>query len=46
MADDYWSSTTLATSSTNAWRVHMYDGSVFALNKVNAFYVWPVRGGP
>jgi hypothetical protein len=42
----YWSSTTLANFSDNAWHVHMFNGYVFDRNKVSIYcYVWPVRDG-
>ncbi len=41
---NYWSSTTSAQNTSNAWGVNLYDGSVNSNNKNNAF-VWPVRGG-
>jgi len=43
--DYYWSSTTLASSSSNAWRVHLGYGYVNGYDKAITFYVWPVRGG-
>ncbi len=41
----YWSSTTYASNTSDAWIVHMYDGHVFHVNKTNNYYVWPVRSG-
>ncbi len=41
----YWSSTTLAYSTDNAWDVYLYFGSVRTSGKTYSFYVWPVRGG-
>ena len=41
---NYWSSTTSAQNTSNAWGVNLYNGSVNSNNKNNAF-VWPVRGG-
>ena len=39
----YWSSTTYATSTTNAWYVYMYYGNVSSTSKTNSICVWPVR---
>lgn len=39
----YWSSTTYASSTTNAWSVDFYAGLVFFLNKINPYYVRCVR---
>jgi len=44
-SNTYWSSTTYAGSTTNAWYVYLYDGNVNTTNKANTYYVWPVRGG-
>ena len=41
----YWSSTTHAANTGNAWVVHLYDGSVVNGSKTYTHYVWPVRGG-
>ena len=41
----YWSSTTLASTTGNAWYVTMSNGYVGNPSKSNSFYVWPVRGG-
>ena len=41
----YWTSSTVAISTGLAWHVHMNQGAVIQQNKVNDFYVWPVRGG-
>jgi len=41
----YWSSTTGASSTGQAWIVNMWHGSVFGYNKTNSRYVWPVRSG-
>ena len=38
----YWSSTTGAYGSGNAWYVNFFDGSYFS-NKSNAYYVRAVR---
>jgi hypothetical protein len=39
----YWSSTTWAPDTSNAWTVNMIDGSVLPKEKINAYYFWPVR---
>lgn len=44
-ADSYWSSSTYAGSTTNAWDVYMFSGGVGYNDKGNYLYVWPVRGG-
>ena len=41
----YWSSTTHAVGTGDAWYVNLSDGSVYYDGKMNARYVWPVRGG-
>lgn len=41
----YWTSTTFAATSADAWVVYMVDGSVFRNGKPNITYFWPVRGG-
>ena len=41
----YWSSTTYADGTVNAWSVHFYDGYVSSGGKVLPYYVRPVRGG-
>jgi hypothetical protein len=45
VSDNYWSSTTYADNTTNAWNVNLNNGNVNANNKTNTNYVWPVRGG-
>lgn len=42
-SDYYWSSTTYATSTGNAWNVYLFNGSASFSSKANADYVWPVR---
>jgi hypothetical protein len=42
---DYWSSTTYAVSTTDAWNVSMNSGHVQPLSKSVTTYVWAVRGG-
>ena len=41
----YWSSTTNAGNTTDAWRVNLYYGYVNYGYKTSTYYVWPVRGG-
>ena len=41
----YWSSTTDATITAQAWGGDMYDGYVFGNYKSVNYFVWPVRGG-
>ncbi|MFN3480894.1 MAG: reverse transcriptase domain-containing protein [Thermodesulfovibrionales bacterium] len=44
-SNNYWSSTTYANNTDNAWIVNMWNGNVNANNKTNNNYVWPVRAG-
>ena len=44
-ANNYWSSSTNANNTNNAWNVNMNNGNVNNNNKTNNNYVWPVRGG-
>ena len=44
-ADNYWSSTTNAGNSSNAWNVNFNDGNVNNDNKSNSLRVRAVRGG-
>ena len=44
-SNNYWSSTTNANNTDNAWNVNLNDGNVNNDNKDNNNYVWPVRGG-
>jgi len=44
-SDGYWSATTFAGSPASAWVVGLYDGYVYAGDKSDPYYVWPVRGG-
>jgi len=39
----YWSATTVADNTTNAWNVNLNDGNVNYDDKSNPNYVWPVR---
>ena len=41
----YWSSTTTANSTANAWYVYFVNGNVNVINKGNYGFVWCVRGG-
>ncbi len=41
----YWTSTTFADGTSNAWGVSLFDGLVNGHNKTFTRYVWPVRGG-
>ena len=43
-SDNYWSSSTYANLTTNAWVVFFFTGSVNANSKTNNDYVLPVRG--
>lgn len=43
--NNYWSSTTNANNTDNAWIVNMWNGNVNNNNKSNNNYVWPVRSG-
>jgi hypothetical protein len=44
-SDGYWSSTTFAGSTVDAWGVNMWYGLVSYGVKADIYYVWPVRGG-
>jgi len=45
-ANYYWSSSSsAANTSSNAWIVYIYYGSVAAGVKADSYYVWPVRSG-
>ena len=44
-SNNYWSSTTNANNTSNAWNVNLNDGNVNNDDKTNSNYVWPVRGG-
>ena len=44
-SNNYWSGTTNAGNTTNAWNVNLNNGNVNNNNKTNSNYVWPVRGG-
>jgi RNA-directed DNA polymerase len=45
MSSNYWSSTTNANNSDNAWNVNFNNGNVNNNNKSNNLYVRAVRGG-
>jgi hypothetical protein len=45
LAAYYWSSTTYAPDTTNAWYVNMSDSSFYHAKKTSTYAVWPVRGG-
>lgn len=42
---NYWSSTTRASDTSDAWCMHLYNGGVYAYRRTNPGYVWPVRDG-
>ena len=44
-SSNYWSSTTYAPVTSYAWLVYLSVGDVYANDKTNTLYVWPVRGG-
>jgi hypothetical protein len=44
-SSNYWSSSTNADNTTNAWNVNLNNGNVNNDNKTNTNYVWPVRAG-
>ena len=44
-SSDYWSSTTVAEATTDAWRVNFNNGVVSDGNKNGTLYVWCVQGG-
>lgn len=41
----YWSSSTYAPSTSDAWYVNMSDGHTYWGNKSVGYYAWPVRSG-
>ena len=45
VSDYYWSSTTYAGGSLNAWIVYFYNGRQFGRAKTNSYYVRCVRAG-
>ena len=40
-----WSSSTYASSTSDAWGVFMINGDVSYVNKIYSSFVWPVRAG-
>ena len=44
-SNNYWTSTTNAGYSSNAWVVYLGVGFVVDVSKASTVYVWPVRGG-
>jgi len=44
-SNNYWSATSNANNTNNAWIVNMWNGNVNNNNKTNNNYVWPVRSG-
>jgi hypothetical protein len=44
-SNNYWSSTSYAANTGNAWNVNFNDGNVNNNDKPNTNYVWPVRAG-
>lgn len=44
-SNNYWSSTSNADNTDNAWNLNLNDGNVNNDDKTNTNYVWPVRGG-
>jgi chitodextrinase len=41
----YWTSTTFTANATDACIVHMLQGDIWNAGKIDAYFVWPVRGG-
>jgi len=41
----YWSATTYARNTSDAWFVHFFDGLVGSVGKARFLFVWCVRGG-
>jgi len=41
----YWSSTSSAVNTSNAWYLYLYGGYVYYDAKTGDRFVWPVRGG-
>lgn len=42
----YWTSTTSAANTGNAWNISSTGGGAYTGGKANLYYVWPVRTGP
>ena len=45
LSSHYWSSTTYANYTNDAWHVNFYSGSVSNYDKSSSYYVRAVRGG-
>jgi hypothetical protein len=45
VAADYWTGTTYAPNTADAWALDMNDGQPRNRTKAGGYYVWPVRGG-
>ena len=45
VSNAYWSSSTRATNTNNAWSVVFNTNYISAYDKVNGFWILPVRGG-
>ncbi len=43
-SNQYWTSTTSASASANAWYIHMGQGYIYNIAKTTSYYTWPVRG--
>jgi hypothetical protein len=41
----YWTATTYAPSTDDAWYVNLSDGHIYWGKKAVSYYVWPVRSG-
>jgi hypothetical protein len=44
-SDEYWSSSSFAVDTVNAWTVYVPFGHAYDEHKATLFSVWPVRGG-
>ena len=44
-ADYYWSSSSYAGNTADAWFVDMFGSNVRAISKTHSYHVWPVRAG-
>jgi hypothetical protein len=42
-SDYYWSSTTYAPNTGNAWNMNLFNGDLWTTTKDSTLYVWPVR---
>ena len=45
VANRFWSSTTYAPRTSEAWYIEMYNGVSDAFDKGTSAFLWPVRGG-